>query len=82
MFAARCPPVPLVKNGIVLPTDVVVNYGANVTVICNIGHRFLDGTSAKTFYCDPVTEWKELYEIICKGTIYGFFFFFLPVVVA
>ncbi len=76
MFAARCAPVPLVKNGIVLPKDVVVNYGANVTVICNIGHRFLDGTSVKTFYCDPVTEWKELYEIICKGT--GTEHYYLP----
>ncbi len=69
LFLARCPPVPLVKNGIVLPTGVVVNHGANVTVICNIGHRFPDGTSVKIFYCDPASEWEELYETTCKSKI-------------
>ncbi len=65
----RCPPVPLIAHATITPADMVVNHGSNVTVKCNMGYKFPDGTESKVFYCDPETEWDDLYGTVCKGQL-------------
>ena len=63
--ALRCPLLPLVGHSYV--ADFMNEEGAQVTILCEPGHAFSDGSTSKQVMCSG-GHWSPSFLEKCKGT--------------
>jgi len=61
--AGRCRPPLLVNNAVATLNQT----DRSVTISCQIGHRFPDGTKKRVLYCDADGYWEHIPH--CDGSL-------------